>query len=280
MILVTGATGKIGRELVQMLVESGQQVRAVTRDLADAGFAPGVELVHADPSEPATMEAALQGVEAVFLNPAAMEDAAEELLALAKRQGVRRAVLISAITVEYGGGYERFAARFKATEDQVKASGLDWTFLRAADFDANALIWASQIRGAGAVRGAYAEAATASIHHRDIAAVGALSLIGEGHAGKAYALTGPAPLSQREKVRLIGQAIGRDVPFHEITPEQARAAMIAHGAPADVPDRMLGYQAACLETPGPSTKVVETRLGRPGIPFSQWAAENAAAFRA
>ncbi|MDB5580122.1 MAG: NmrA family transcriptional regulator [Bradyrhizobium sp.] len=279
MILVTGATGKIGRELVQMLAESGQQVRAVTRTVGDTGFVPGVQVLHADPSEPATMEGALQGVEAVFLNPAAMEGAAQEFLALAQRQGVRRAVLISAITVEYGGGYERFAARFKATEDLVKASGLEWTFLRAADFDANALIWAQQIRGAGTVRGAYAEAATASIHHRDIAAVGALSLVGEGHAGKAYALTGPAPLSQREKVRLIGEAIGRDISFYEISPDQARAAMIAHGAPADVPDRMLGYQAACLEQPGPSTMDVERLLGRPSIPFSQWALENAAAFR-
>ena len=128
--------------------------------------------------------------------------------------------------MEYGGGYRRFAERFKAAEDAVKASGLQWTFLRSAQYATNSLVWAPKIRSTGVVRSAYGDAATSPIHPRDIAAVGVRALVNSAHAGRAYPLTGPQSLTQRDQVRLIGEAIGKDVPFEEISPEQVRASML------------------------------------------------------
>jgi len=183
------------------------------------------------------------------------------------------------VTVEYGGGYRRFAEEFKAVEDAAKASGLQWTFLRCAQFDTNALVWAPQIRASRIVRGAYGDAAVSPIHPRDIASVGARALVDPDYAGHAYALTGPQSLSQRDQVRLIGEAVGVDLSWQEITPEQVRQAMISQGVPEEIPDRMLGYLAECLRRPGPSTGVVQELLGRPALTFAEWATENTGAFQ-
>jgi uncharacterized protein YbjT (DUF2867 family) len=279
MILVTAATGKVGRELVDLLLRKGEKVAAVTRDPGAAMLPHGALLVCGDPSRPATLISALRGVKAMFLNPACVGHATADLLSLALQQGVERAVLLSALTVQYGGGERRFADQFKVQEDAVKASGLQWTLLRCSDFAANTLAWAPQIRFTGIVRGAYGEAATSPIHERDVAAVGACALLHREHAGRSYVLTGPQSLSQRDKVHLIGKALGRELLWEEISPRQVRRAMLAQGLPAEVPDRMLGYLADHLQRPGPSSTAVEQILGRPALTFAQWAIENAAAFR-
>jgi uncharacterized protein YbjT (DUF2867 family) len=110
---------------------------------------------------------------------------------------------------------------------------------------------------------------------RDVAAVAVLALLSNGHAGRSYVLTGPQSLSQRDKVRLIGEAIGRKLSFQESSAQQARQAMLAQGLPDDVPDRMLGYLADHVEQQGPSTDTVQQLL----VTFATWVAENAAAFR-
>ena len=278
MILITGATGTVGHETTRLAREAGYPVAAVTRNPA-AELPEGARVVVADPSRPDSLAAALDGVEAILLAPRAVGDAAAALLRAAAERGTPRVVLLSAITVEYGGGYQRFADMFRELEQNVRDSGLPWTFLRCADFAANTLGWAPGIRAAGIVRGAYGDAATASIHERDIAEIALRALTDSAHEGRAYALTGPQALSQRDKAKLIGEAIGRDVTFSEIEPEEVRADLLARGVPADVPDRLLGYQRACLEQPGPTTAVVEQVLGRPALSFSQWAADHAAAFR-
>ncbi|WUH97831.1 NAD(P)H-binding protein [Spirillospora sp. NBC_00431] len=280
MFLVTGATGHVGREVVNLLAKAGERVTAVTRSPASADLPDGVRVVAGDPSSPATVASAFAGVEAILLAPRAVGAATADLLALATEHGVRRAVLLSAITVEYGGGYRRFAEAFEAAEEAVKASGLRWTFLRCADFAANTLAWAPQVRSAGLVRGAYGDAATAAVHEHDIADIAARALRDSTHDGRSYAITGPEPLTQREKARLIGAATGRDVPFVEIPPEQARRDMLAQGLPQDVPDRMLGYLATCRDQPGPATGTVEEILGRPALGFGRWATEHAAVFSA
>jgi len=279
MILVTAATGKVGREVVDLLIKKGEKVAAVSRNPVAAMLPTGALAVSGDPSRPATLTSALRGVRAVFLNPAAVGDSTADLLSLARQRGVERVVLLSALTVQYGGGERRFADRFKAQEDAVKASGLRWTLLRCSDFAANTLAWAPQIRFTRLVRGAYGDAATSPIHERDVAAVAACALLDCEHAGHAYALTGPQSLSQRDKVRLIGQALGTELLWKEIAPEQVRRAMLAQGLPADVPDRMLGYLADHVQRPGPSTAVVEQILGRQAFTFARWAIDHAAAFR-
>jgi uncharacterized protein YbjT (DUF2867 family) len=180
--------------------------------------------------------------------------------------------------VEYGG-YQRFADAFKAVEDEARASGLRWTILRCADFASNTLVWAPQMRSTGMVRGAYGDAATSTIHERDVAAVSARALLDVAHAGHTYVLTGRSPLTQRDKVRLIGEAIGKQVLWEEISPQQVRQAMLAQGGPEDVPDRLLGYLADRVQQPGPSSLDVSQVLGRPALTFAQWAVEHAAAFR-
>jgi uncharacterized protein YbjT (DUF2867 family) len=221
----------------------------------------------------------LRGVDAVLLSPRAIGDATAELLSLAAEQDVRRVVLLSAVTVEYPAGEARFAAGFKAAEDAVKASGLSWTVLRCADFASNALVWAPQIRGTGVVRGAYGDAKTSPIHPRDIAAVATSALVNPAHAGQTYLLTGPQSLTQPDKVALIGQAVGIQLSFQELSPEQVRQAMLAQGLPQEVPDRLLGSLADYAKQAGPSSGTVRQLLGRPALTFAQWAADHAAAFR-
>jgi uncharacterized protein YbjT (DUF2867 family) len=284
MILVTGATGNVGREVVNLLLEEGQTVRAVTLDPAIAALPDGADVVSGDPSHPTTLTAALPGVEAILVSPRALGDAiagaaTAALLALAAEQGVKRVVALSAATVEYAAGYRRFADAFKAVEDAVKASGVEWTILRSTEYAANALAWAPQIRSTGVVRGAYGDAATSTIHERDVAAVAAQALVNPAHAGYAYLLTGPQSLSQRDKVRLIGEAIGKKLSFEELPAEQVRQAMLAQGLPEDVPDRLLGSLADYAKQPGPTSHTVAQILGRPALTFAAWAAEHAAAFR-
>lgn len=278
MIMVTGATGTVGREVVKLLLAEGAEVAAVTRDRT-AAFPEGVQPVGGDPSNPQSFTSALDGVEAVLLSPRAVGDASAELLALAGERGVRRVVVLSAVTVEYGGGFRRFAEEFEAVEAAARASGLSWTFVRCADFAANALAWAPQIRATGVVRGAYGDAATSPIHQRDIAEVAVRALLDPAHAGRAYAITGPESLTQYDKARVIGEAIGRKLTFEEIPPERLRQALLAQGLPEDVPDRLIGYAAACLKQPGPTTDTVARLLGRPALTFAAWAAEHADAFQ-
>jgi len=279
MILVTGATGNVGREVVKLLLADGEKVAAVTRNPSAAELPGDAHVIGGDPSRPTTLASALSGVEAVFLSPRAVGHGTAELLALVAAQGAKRVTVISAVTVEYGGGYRRFADAYKAIEDTVKASGLEWTILRCADFAANTLVWAPQIRATGVVRGAYGDAATSTIDERDVAAVAAVALVNDGHGERSYVLTGPQSLTQRDKVRSIGAAIGKPLSWEEISAQQVRQAMIAQGLPDEVPDRLLGYLADRIEQPGPSSTAVEEILGRPARTFARWANDHAEAFR-
>jgi uncharacterized protein YbjT (DUF2867 family) len=284
MILVTGATGNVGREVVNLLLDDSAKVVAVTRHPATAALPDGAHVVGGDPSRPQTLTSALRGVEAVLVSPRALGDATAgaatvEPLKLAAEQGARRVVVLSAVTVEYGGGYQRFADAFRAVEDAARASGLQWIILRSTDYASNSLAWAPQIRSTGVVYGAYGDGATSTIHERDVAAVSALALMDAAHAGHTYVLTGPQSLTQRDRVRLIGEAIGKEVRWEEISPQQARQAMLAQGLPEDVPDRLLGYWSGLVQHPGPSSDTVEQILGRPALTFAQWAVEHTAAFR-
>jgi uncharacterized protein YbjT (DUF2867 family) len=281
MIVITGATGSVGREAVELLVAAGFDVAAVTRDAARASMPAGVRVVEGDPSRPETLAAAgaWDGVEAVLISPRASSGATAELLADAAAHGAKRVVVISAATLDYPAGEPRFAEEFRAVEQAAEASGLGWTSLRCADFDANALAWAPQVRATGTVRGAYAAAATSPIHSRDIAAVAVKALISAGHEGQRYVLTGPRSLTQPAKAALLGAALDRPVEFVEVAPEQVRAGLLAQGLPAEIPDRLLGSLADYARAAGPTTDTVERLLGRPALDFAGWAAENVAAFR-
>ncbi|WIX89941.1 NAD(P)H-binding protein [Amycolatopsis sp. DG1A-15b] len=278
MILLTGANGVVGRQVQKMLSNEGIPVTAVTRGLDEAAQSGNGKVVRGDLFDPQWIEAALEGVEAVQISPRATGPGLGELLKLAVKQGVRRVVLLSATTVEHPAGEARFAAQFRAAEDLVTRSGLEWTVLRLADFAANALAWVPQLKAGDVVRGAYGRAASSPIHEADIAAVAVRALRGTTPAESVYTLTGPQSLDQHEKVRLIGAATGRALSFQELPPEQVRHGMLAQGLPDEVPARLLGSLADYSERPGPTTGTVEELLGRPALTFAEWARDNAAAF--
>ncbi|MEV7552832.1 NAD(P)H-binding protein [Amycolatopsis sp. NPDC089917] len=280
MILITGANGVVGRQVMNVLLRKGIAVGAVTRGADGAGLPGDVKAVAGDLARPQWIDSGLEGVDAIQLSPRATGDGLEELLKLAAGRGVRRAVLLSATTVAQPAGEARFAARFEYAEDLVTRSGLEWTVLRLADFAANALAWAPQLAAGDVVRGAYGRAATSPIHEADIAAVAARALLGGVPAESVYTLTGPGSLDQYEKVRLIGAAAGRSLSFQELPPEQVRQGMLAQGLPEEIPARLLGSLADYSERPGPTTTTVEELLGRPALTFADWARDNAPAFQA
>src|SRR5262245_4474014 len=147
MILITGATGNVGREVVKLILDKGGLIAAVSRNPAAASLPTKAHVIAGDPSQPQSLATAFNGIEAVLLSPRALAGAAKEFVTLAASSGVRRAVVLSALTVQYGGGLRRFADEFRAVEDAVKQSGLEWTLLRSADYASNTTAWMSQVQG-------------------------------------------------------------------------------------------------------------------------------------
>lgn len=275
MILVTGATGNVGGNVVRQLLEAGESVRAVTRNPATAVFPPGVEVVGGDLTKPESLAEAFDGVDRIFLFPSA--DAAEAVAELARERGVRRVVVLSAGLVE---GYvdNPIAAMHRSVEDAVEASGLAWTFLRPGGFATNTLAWAGSIRSEGVVRAPYGGAVINLIHEADVAAVATAALLEDGHEGAAYRLTGPGGLTQVEQAQAIGQALGRDVRFEELTPEQGREHMTRF-APAPVVDTMLRFWADAVGAEPEVLSTVEQVTGRPARSFGRWAHDHVEDFR-
>jgi uncharacterized protein YbjT (DUF2867 family) len=279
MLLVTGATGTVGRPLVDLLVRDGAGVRAVTRD-PRAATLPGAEVVEGDPSRPETIAAALRGVTALFLNPAAVGAAAPDLLALARDEGVKRVVLLSALGVEYET--EAIGARHRAFEKALDGWDAERVILRPGMFAANTLSqWAPQIAAGDVVRGPYALSTDAPIHERDLAEVAARALAGDlasDLAGRTIRLTGPRSLTRVEMAGAIGDAIGRPLRYAEIPADAARKGLVAGGVPEALADSMLSMWAASVGHPAIVAPGVEEVLGRPPRTFAEWAADHAADF--
>jgi uncharacterized protein YbjT (DUF2867 family) len=285
MILITGATGSLGRYLIDVLARDGADVRAVTRHPGTAGLPAGVEVVEGDPSRPDTLVPAFHGVTGLFLHPRAAGEAAAELLTFAKEQGVRRVVVLSAINVddpldEQPSRYR--GDRNKEVEDAAVRSGLDWTSLRASAFASNTVqAWGAQIRAGDVVRYVYAAFEESLVHERDLAEVGARALLGDELVGRKLDLTGPQLLSHEETVTTIGEVIGRPLRFQEIPPEVAKQGMIAHGLPEPfVAGLMARYAKHVQQAQHPTTGEVEKVLGRPALSYAEWVAEHVNEFRA
>ncbi|BCM71778.1 MULTISPECIES: NAD(P)H-binding protein [Streptomyces] len=282
MIVVTGATGNVGRHVVTEVAAAGHPVRAVTRTATGAPPAPGARLVQANPAVPETMEEALDGATALFLNYSAVRDATPQLLALAKKQGVRRVVLLSSAAVERAPA-NPIAQLHRALEEAVEESGLDWTFLRPDMFAVNTIrFWGGQIRDHGVVRAAYGDAALAPIDERDVAAVAATALTDPSarHVGQRYPLTGPEALTQRRMVELIGAALGRPLRFEEITRDRAVAEMAGLGVPEPVAEGLLTMHEGFTREPMPVAPPTHLITGKPAHTFAQWARLHVSDFTA
>ena len=268
--LVTGATGNVGRHVVDGLRRTGQSVRAMSRRPEKATLPTDVNVVHGDLGKPETMVEALDGVERMFLFSMDGDTplrTAPEIMARAREAGVRRVVVLS-------GDYED-----RAVERAVEDSGLEWTFLRPMEFMLNAVDWADQISSEGVVRAPFGDWPSAMIHEADIADVAVSALVEDGHDGRIYKLTGPEVVKRRDAVAAIGKAIGTEVRFEELTVEQARSLWGKEGYPEQVIEWLLGMgqdQPEEVRTPVPTVLEV---TGRPPKTFAQWAAEHAEDFR-
>ncbi|MEY9876251.1 uncharacterized protein YbjT (DUF2867 family) [Streptacidiphilus sp. MAP12-33] len=276
MILVTGATGNVGRRALELLVEQGHKVRALTRDPQRAQLPEGVDVVAGDLADPATLDAALDGAEAVFLF--AVPGSGPGFVAAAEAAGVRRVVLLSSGAVEDADLASGPIAAYHADIEQaLRGSSLEWTFLRPDVFAANSLMWAGQTQGGDVVRGAYAGATGAPIHEADIAAVAAAVLTGDGHAQQVYRLTGPESLTHADQARIMGDALGRPISYQELPAEVVREAMSAH-VPGPILDGILHAWSSSVDRPAPVTGEVERITGRPARSYRDWVLDHAAAF--
>ncbi|MGA4840066.1 NAD(P)H-binding protein [Streptomyces sp. G45] len=289
-VLVTGATGRVGREVVGHLLKRGVRVRALTRRPEAARLPEGVEVVAGDLSDPASLAPALDGVTGVHLMTSAngepvTEEVAGELVALAERSGVRH------VTVLWSGVEG-------AVERALAKSGLGWTVLEPVEFMSNALDWADSLRAEGVAR-LLGDRPGALVHESDIGEVAAVALVeslvgGAGgglrggrhvgrrvgrHVGRRYTLTGPEALTPAERVGVLADAVGRDFRFEELTEEQARAVVRATGASEEGVDHVVGWYLNPPAIAYTVSSAVEDVTGRPARTFAAWAAEHAGDFR-
>ncbi|GHO78505.1 nucleotide-diphosphate-sugar epimerase [Ktedonobacter sp. SOSP1-85] len=278
-ILVTGATGNVGRHVVSQLLDMAVPVRAVVRNPGSVDLPDGVEIVRGDLAEPSMLGEALAGVEAVFLVwPGLPTSLAPAVLDELKRHA-RRVVYLSSMSIREGRAQQAEPITdFHATiEKLIEGSDLNWTFLRISGLATNTLGWAQQTRSGDVVRWPYAAAARTLIHEKDVAAVAVRALTSDRHNGAKYILTGPQVLTQAEQVQAIGEAIGRPLRYEEISPEVIRQQMLTQLPPAMV-DGMLNAWAGFVREPEPISSIVEEITGTPAHTYKEWAIDHARDF--
>jgi uncharacterized protein YbjT (DUF2867 family) len=280
-IFVIGATSTVGRQVISQLIAANVRVRALARNPDSANLPAQVEIVQGDITIPDTLDRSLDDVDVVFMVWTAPGTAFAPVLERIAKQ-VSRIVFLS---TPYQTAHPLFQqpnphAKMHAEFDRlIEASGLQWTFLRPGMFAANALLWwAPQLRADDVVRWPYAEAPTAPIHERDIAAVAVRTLCEDGHGGKDYVLTGPQSLSQFEQVGIIGDVIGRSLRFEEISPEEARKELLTVG-PLPAINMLLNAWAAAIGQPAFVTSTVADITGTPARTFRDWAIDHSTKFR-
>lgn len=279
MIVVTGATGNVGRPLTQALAEAGEQVTAVSRHAT--AVPDGVRHVVADLSEPDGLASALGGAKALFLllsgdlhAPGARP---ADIIDLAAASGVRRVVLLSSQGVATRPlGPSRIAVR--AVEDALRESGLDWAVLRPGGFASNALAWAESVRTQGVVAAPFGDVGVPVVDPVDIAETAAACLLDDRHTGGVFELTGPEVITPRQQAEVIAAELGSSVRFHELTREEAKAAMTQF-----VPPELADDTLDIISAPNPAelriSPDVERVLGRAPSSFNDWVARNIDAFR-
>ena len=283
MIVITGATGNVGRSLTASLVSAGHVVTAVARGTsADLPGGTGIIPVAADLTQPSAVQslaASMAGAKALFLLVPGVGVGvdAPALLELAATAGVQRVVLLSSQAV----GTRPDAAAYKpmaAIEDAVTRSGLEWTILRAGGLASNAFAWAPTLRARQTVFAPYGDVALPAIDPLDIAEVAAAALTGDGHLGRTYVLTGPEGTTPRQRTEIIAAVTKQDLAFIEVSPDDAREQMLQF-MPAPVADATLAILGHPTPEESQVSPDVERVLGRPARSFADWAERNAPAFR-
>ncbi|WP_204801278.1 NAD(P)H-binding protein [Mycobacterium riyadhense] len=270
-IVVTGATGNVGRPLVAELAAAGARVRAVTRTPDTAAFPDGVEVAR-------SVADAIPGASAVFLNSRALGPGMADVVARSAAAGVTKLVALSAINAD--DDFARQPSRFrgdrnKEVEQLAVDSGLAWVSLRPSVFATNfAGMWSAQIRAGDVVAGPYAAASTAPIVESDISAVAARALLSDDLVGQKIPLTGPQTLTNAELVEVIGGVLNRPLHYQEVPPDAVRQRFIGLGFSAEFADAYLAMLAASLDKPALVTHDVEKILDRPALTFAHWVSRH------
>lgn len=269
-VLVTGATGNVGRPLVHRLLSDGHRVRALTRDPARADLPSGAEVAAGNLADSASLGEAFAGVTAAHLigfgdDYLPLENG-RQIMELARTAGTRKVTVLRGDLEETG--FDR----------AVKESGLEWTDLMPVEFMSNTLEWADSVRDEGVVREGFPDAKSAMVHDADVADVAAAALTGEGHAGEQYWLTGPQALTPPEKVRVISEVLDREVRYVELSREE----MVEHWHGQGFGDSDVAFFLQ-MRTDPPAAgytvlPTVEKVTGRPARTFARWVRENTAAF--
>jgi uncharacterized protein YbjT (DUF2867 family) len=277
MYLVTGATGNVGGHLVDILAGAGHQVTALVRDPAGYPRKDGVRAVAGDLDQPDTLRHALSGAEAMFLLGGFAD--LPGVLQAALTAGVRQVVLLSSRSVVGGKPDNAVVAMHSGSEEAVRDSGLDWTLLRPSGFMSNDLTWAERVRAGQPVAAPFGTVPIAVIDPWDIAAVAAAVLTSDGaHHGRDYPLSGPAALTPAERVGILGQVLGRDLPFHPVPDDVARVEMSQH-TPEPYVDAFFRFFADGEFDDTPVVQTVHELTGRPARDYWQWAESHADRFR-
>jgi uncharacterized protein YbjT (DUF2867 family) len=282
MILVTGATGTVGRHVVTGLVAGSHAVRVLVRDpKRPSASGPRVRTVVGDFAGPAGLTEAMTGVRAVLLitaDPLRPEHDAH-LVESARVAGVRHLVKLSALAVTEPGADDLITRWQREAEERIRASGIAWTFLRPRSFMSNTLGWARSVRDEGVVRAPHATAANATVDPRDVADAAVLALTEPGHERCAHALTGPEALTPVRQTEILSEVQGRTLRFEEISREDHLRQLCTRyprpiaDALAEGADRQLSGAKAHRDDTLPGL------LGRPARTYRQWATDHHAAFR-
>lgn len=281
MIVITGATGNIGRALVGQLAAAGEDVVAVSRRPRLTDLPDGVRHARADVGDSASMRPVLDGAGALFVLVAgelnAHGESPDHLVGAAVDAGVGRIVLVSS-QLNATRPQAASHARLRAFEAAVRTSGTDFTVLRPGAFASNTFAWAESIRGKRTVFAPFGDSALPVVDPADIADMAAVVLREDGHAGRTYELTGPESISPRRQAEVISAALGEPVAFVELSREEAHAHMARF-----MPEEAIGGTLDALGLPLPAEVEVGPDvakvLGRPARPFGEWVARNLPAFR-
>ena len=281
MILITGASGNVGKEVLKQTAQTGVRLRAAFQSLSKASVPSGVEAVMVDYNQPETLREALKGVDRVFLvgPPTAQLPALERrAMDVIKQSGVQLVVKLSAM----GGRDAIFPRQHAESEDYIRSCGISCVVLRPNGFMQNMVNYnAASINTQNAFYGTEGDGRVSQIDIRDVAAVALKALTEDGHAGKAYTLTGPEALTNDEIARILSETTGRKIQYINLLPAQLREALLTAGVPEWNADALLDLQRLYREGKAAAvTQDVEQILGRKPVSFAQFARDYRSAFEA
>ena len=272
MYLVTGATGNIGSEVVRALVAAGEPVRALTRTGSPEGFPYGIDVQAGDLTNPSSLAASFIGVKGIFVLPGY-----PGIVTAAVESGIATVVQLSGTSVQTRDRANPISAFMMDSEDEVRASHARWTILRPYDFMANTLRWQPQVAGGDVVREPFADVPVAMIDPYDIAAVAALALTSDTHDGQVHTLSGPELLRPVDRVRILGEVLGRPLVLEPLDNDAARAVLSTQQPPEYVEAMFDFYVKGTIDV-SHVLPTVEELLGRPGRTFREWAVAHQDAF--